>query len=86
MIALKKAAKGPVNFFALGAGKYNDNPDFEVDVALYHLSQPAWFSEGTAQVGAETFGTEGWDTHRDMLSSGRHGWKTTCSPSMKWRY
>jgi len=67
MIALKKAAKGPINFIALSAGKYNDNPDLNAFVALYHLSQPAWFSEGTAQVGAETFGDEHWDTHRDML-------------------
>lgn len=67
MIALKKAAKGPVNFIALGGGKYNDNPDLGVDVAFYHLSQPAWFSEGVAQVGAESFGSERWDSHRDML-------------------
>jgi len=67
MITLKRAAKGPVNFVALGGGKYNDNPDLSVDVAFYHLSQPAWFSEGVAQLGAETFGSETWDTHRDML-------------------
>lgn len=67
MIALKKAAKGPVNFISLGGGKYNDNPDLEVDVAWYHLSQPGWFSEGTAQVGAESFGSEHWDSHRAML-------------------
>lgn len=67
MIALKKAAKGPVNFFGLSAGRYNRNPDYGISVALYHLSQPAWFSEGTAQVGAETFGAERWDTHRDMV-------------------
>ncbi len=67
MISLKKAAKGPVNFIAFGGGKYNTNPDFSVDVAFYHLSQPAWFSEGIAQVGAESFGSERWDSHRDML-------------------
>lgn len=67
MIALKKAAKGPVNFVSLGVGKYNDNPDLNVDVLFYHLSQPAWFTEGTAQVGAESFGSEHRDTHREML-------------------
>ncbi len=67
MIALKKAAKGPVNFVSLGGGKYNENPDFNVDILFYHLSQPAWFSEGTAQIGAESFGSEHWDTHREML-------------------
>ncbi len=67
MIALKQAAKGPINFIMLGAGKYDENPDFDISLALYHLSQPAWFSEGTAQVGAESFGAERWDTHRDML-------------------
>ena len=67
MIALKKAAKGPVNFFGLSGGRYNQNPDIRAFVVLYHLSQPAWFSEGTAQVGAETFGAERWDTHRDMV-------------------
>ena len=67
MVALKKAARGPINLMGLSGGKYNDNPDINVNIALYHLSQPAWFSEGTAQVGAETFGAERWDTHRDML-------------------
>jgi len=67
LIALKKASKGPINFVGLNIGKYNDNPDMSVSVALYHLSQPAWFSEGTAQVGAESYGSEQWDTHRDML-------------------
>lgn len=67
MIALKKAAKGPVNFILLGAGKYDHNPDFDATLALCHLSQPMWFSEGTAQVGAETYGAERWDTHREML-------------------
>ena len=67
MIALKKAAKGPVNFVSLGGGKYNRNPDFNVGVVFYHLSQPAWFYEGNAQLGAESFGSERWDTHREML-------------------
>ena len=67
MIALKKAAKGPVNFISIGGGKYNDNPDVNVDIVLYHLSQPGWFYEGSAQLGAESFGSEHWDTHRDML-------------------
>lgn len=67
MIALKKAAKGPINYLALGIGRYNRNPDVQAMTILYHLSQPAWFSEGTAQVGAETFGAERWDTHRDMV-------------------
>ena len=67
MIALKKAAKGPVNFISLGGAKYNDNPDMSIDIALYHLSQPAWFSEGCAQFGAHSFGSDSWDSHRDML-------------------
>ena len=67
MVALKKAARGPINLVGLGGGRYNENPDINVDIALYHLSQPAWFSEGVAQTGAETFGSETWDTHRDML-------------------
>ncbi|MCE5249244.1 hypothetical protein LLG96_03400 [bacterium] len=67
MVALKKAARGPVNYTEIGGGKYNKNPDFDISVALYHLSQPAWFSEGTAQVAAETYGSERWDTHRDMV-------------------
>lgn len=67
MIALKKAAMGPVNFMLLGAGKYDENPDFDMTLILSHLSQPAWFSEGTAQTGAETYGADRWDTHRDML-------------------
>ena len=67
MIALKKAAKGPVNFVALSAGRYDHNPDFDINFALYHLSQPLWFVEGSAQTGAESFGAERWDTHRDML-------------------
>ncbi|MFC1540988.1 hypothetical protein ACFL50_00920 [Candidatus Latescibacterota bacterium] len=67
LIALKKAAKGPVNFISFGGGIYNKNPDVEVDLLFHHLSQPAWFYEGSAQLGAETFGAETWDTHREML-------------------
>lgn len=67
MIALKKASKGPINFVLLNAAKYNKNPDFDITLALYHLSQPLWFVEGSAQVGAESFGAERWDTHREML-------------------
>jgi len=67
MIALKKAARGPFNFFSLGGGKYNENPDLNVDILFHHLSQPAWFYEGSAQLGAESFGSERWDTHREML-------------------
>lgn len=67
MIALKKAAKGPVNLVMFGGAQYNENPDIMADLAWYHVAQPAWFSEGTAQLGAETFGSESWDTHRDML-------------------
>ncbi|MFC1693863.1 hypothetical protein ACFL1R_10190 [Candidatus Latescibacterota bacterium] len=67
MIALKKAAKGPISFLALGGGRFNQNPDLGIFIALYHLSQPEWFSEGTAQVGAEKFGAERWDTNRDMV-------------------
>ena len=67
MIALKKAAKGPINYFLLGAGRFNRNPDASAMLAISHISQPSWFSEGTAQVGAERFGSEKWDTHRDML-------------------
>ena len=67
MVALQKAAKGPINFMVLGGGIFDKNPDLSIEAALYHLSQPAWFSEGTAQVGAEHFGSEHWDSHRDML-------------------
>ncbi len=67
MVALKKAAKGPINYFMLGAGRYDRNPDASASLALMHLSQPAWFSEGVAQTGAERFGSEHWDSHRDML-------------------
>lgn len=67
MIALKKAAKGPINYIAFGGGIFDHNPDLEVNAALLHLSQPAWFSEGSAQVGAEHFGSEHWDSHRDMI-------------------
>ncbi|MDP2983906.1 MAG: hypothetical protein Q8O92_11315 [Candidatus Latescibacter sp.] len=67
MIALQKAAKGPVNFVLLNAGKFNQNPDFDITLALYHLSQPLWFVEGSAQAGAESYGAERWDTHREML-------------------
>ncbi|MFC1574340.1 hypothetical protein ACFL30_04075, partial [Candidatus Latescibacterota bacterium] len=73
MISLQKAARGPINYLFIGGGKYNDNPDLSVNIALHHLSQPAWFSEGSAQVGAVTYGDEQWDTHRDMLL--RSAWK-----------
>jgi Tol biopolymer transport system component len=67
LISLKKAAKGPINYISLGGGQYNENPDVNVDILLHHLSLPAWFYEGSAQLGAEMFGTETWDSHRDML-------------------
>jgi Tol biopolymer transport system component len=67
MIALKKAVRGPINFAVLGVSKYDKNPDFDATLVLSHLSQPQWFSEGSAQLGAETYGAERWDTHRDML-------------------
>jgi len=67
MVALKKAAKGPINFIGISGGRYNRNPDISAFVAFYHLSQPAWFSEGTAQMGTESFGADSWDTHRDMV-------------------
>ncbi len=67
MVALKKAAHGPINFVTIGGGRYDKNPDYDIGIAWYHLSQPAWFSEGTAQLGAETYGSDRWDSHRDML-------------------
>ncbi|MFC1606639.1 hypothetical protein ACFL47_01605 [Candidatus Latescibacterota bacterium] len=73
MIALRQAARGPINFYHLSGGKYNDNPDINVSMVMYHLSQPAWFSEGTAQMGAEVYGDEQWDSHRDMVL--RSAWK-----------
>ena len=73
MIALKKASKGPINYLQISGGKYNENPDIGVNAYLYHLSQPNWFSEGVAQLGAETYGSDRWDTHRDMLL--RAAWK-----------
>lgn len=73
MVALKKASKGPINYLNISGGKYNENPDLSVNAYLYHLSQPNWFSEGVAQLGAETYGSDRWDTHRDMLI--RAAWK-----------
>ena len=67
LVSLKKASKGPINFAALSLMKFDDNPDFRLVLPYYHLASPAWFTEGIAQFSAEKFGSESWDSHRDML-------------------
>ena len=34
---------------------------------LYHLNAPRGWTEGIAQYGAQKFGYDSWDSHRDML-------------------
>ena len=68
IITLNKARqKWPVQFALLSVTRFTSNPDVRFEIPLYHLTAPAWWSEGIAQYATHQFGYETWDTHRDML-------------------
>ena len=68
ILSLKKARKKWFfNFGLIQTERFNENPDFVLEVPFYHLAVPMWFAEGIAQFEAERFGSDRWDTHRDML-------------------
>ena len=68
IITLNKARKKwPVQFGHLSLTRSASNPDVNLELPLYHLTAPAWWSEGIAQYATHQFGYETWDSHRDML-------------------
>jgi len=68
ILSLKKARKKWFfNFGLMQTERFNENPDFVLEMPVYHLAVPMWFAEGIAQFEAERFGSDRWDTHRDML-------------------
>ena len=68
ILSLKKARKNSFfNFGLIQTERFNESPDFVLEVPFYHLAVPNWFAEGIAQFEAERFGSERWDTHRQML-------------------
>ena len=68
IITLNKARKKwPVQFGLLSVTRFSSNPDVSFQLPIYHLTAPAWWSEGIAQYATHQFGYETWDSHRDML-------------------
>ena len=68
IITLNKARKKwPFQFALLSVSRFDSNPDITFQFPLYHLNTPRGWTEGIAQYGAQKFGYDAWDSHRDML-------------------
>ncbi len=68
IITLNKARKKwPFQFALLTVSRFDSNPDITFQFPLYHLNAPRGWTEGIAQYGAQKFGYDSWDSHRDML-------------------
>ena len=68
IITLNKARKKwPFQFALLSVSRFDSNPDITFQFPLYHLNTPRGWTEGIAQYGAQKFGYDTWDSHRDML-------------------
>lgn len=68
IITLNKARKKwPFQFALLSVSRFDSNPDITFQFPLYHLNTPRGWTEGIAQYGAQKFGYDSWDSHRDML-------------------
>ena len=68
IITLNKARKKwPFQFALLSVSRFDSNPDITFQFPLYHLNAPRGWTEGIAQYGAQKFGYDAWDSHRDML-------------------
>ena len=68
IITLNKARKKwPFQFALLSVSRFDSNPDIAFQFPLYHLNAPRGWTEGIAQYGAQKFGYDAWDSHRDML-------------------
>ena len=68
IITLNKARKKwPFQFALLSVSRFDSNPDIAFQFPLYHLNAPRGWTEGIAQYGAQKFGYDTWDSHRDML-------------------
>lgn len=59
--------KWPFQFALIEVSRVDQNPDITFSFPLYHLNAPRGWSEGIAQYGANKFGYDTWDSHRDML-------------------
>ena len=68
IMTLNKARKKwPFQFALLSVSRFDSNPDIRFMFPLYHLNAPRGWTEGIAQYGAQKFGYDSWDSHRDML-------------------
>ena len=68
IITLNKARKKwPFQFALISVSRFDSNPDIAFQFPLYHLNAPRGWTEGIAQYGAQKFGYDAWDSHRDML-------------------
>ena len=68
IMTLNKARKKwPFQFALLSVSRFDSNPDITFQFPLYHLNAPRGWTEGIAQYGAQKFGYDSWDSHRDML-------------------
>ncbi len=68
IMTLNKARKKwPFQFALLSVSRFDSNPDITFQFPLYHLNAPRGWTEGIAQYGAQKFGYDTWDSHRDML-------------------
>lgn len=68
IMTLNKARKKwPFQFALLSVSRFDSNPDITFMFPLYHLNAPRGWTEGIAQYGAQKFGYDTWDSHRDML-------------------
>ncbi|MCE2447092.1 MAG: PD40 domain-containing protein [Candidatus Latescibacteria bacterium] len=68
IMTLNKARKKwPFQFALISVSRFDSNPDIAFQFPLYHLNAPRGWTEGIAQYGAQKFGYDTWDSHRDML-------------------
>ena len=68
IMTLNKARKKwPFQFALISVSRFDSNPDITFQFPLYHLNAPRGWTEGIAQYGAQKFGYDSWDSHRDML-------------------
>ena len=68
IITLNKARKKwPFQFALISVSRFDSNPDIAFQFPLYHLNAQRGWTEGIAQYGAQKFGYDAWDSHRDML-------------------
>ncbi|MFH1759949.1 MAG: hypothetical protein ABIA63_02495, partial [bacterium] len=89
IVTLQKGSKTKYNWPDIRFGffdYFNEHPALQLFTSIPMENFPFWFAEGIAQYESKTYGSDKWDSHRDMilrmavLDSGLLSYDVMCTP------